>query len=267
VRRIFPSMALFALACLPRTFAGVSVVGDLTQESTAGRGQSYTGTIVLQNTGDEELEVDLYQTDYRFSADGRNDYGEPGKSPRSNAAWIVFSPRHLSMPARQRAEVSYTVQVPDDASLVGSYWSLLMVEGLPKPVAEAPKSVQPAITLKTVIRYGIQMITNIGDTGTRALQFAATRLLRDGRSRSLQIDVENPGERWLETAFWVELYDGKGALAGRFEAEKQRVFPGTSVRFRFDLSAMPEGTYRCLAVADAGGDNLFGANYTLQMEK
>jgi hypothetical protein len=267
VRRFLPLIPLLVLASVPHAFSGVSVVGDLTQEMTSASGRSYSGTIVLQNTGDEEMEVDLYQTDYRFSADGKNDYGEPGKAARSNASWIAFSPRHLSMPPRQKAEVSYTVRVPDDGTLAGSYWSLLMVEGLPKPVAEGPKKEQPMLTLKTVLRYGIQMITNIGDTGTRLLKFSAARLLRDGRSRSLQIDVENAGERWLQPAFWVELYDGKGILSGRFEAEKQRLFPGTSVRFRFDLSAMPEGGYRCLAVADCGGDDLFGANYTLQMEK
>lgn len=266
MRRWLPLIPLLVLAALPRVYAGVSVLGDLTHERDSARGLAYSGVIVLQNTGDEDLEVDMYQTDYRFSSDGRNDYGEPGKSPRSNASWIAFSPRHLSMPARQRAEVSYTVQVPDDSSLTGSYWSLLMVEGVPKPTVETPKPEQ-TITLKTVIRYGIQIITNIGETGTRMLKFAATRLLRDGRGRSLQIDVENTGERWLQPVLWVELYDGKGALAGRYEAERQRVFPGTSVRFRFDLSAVPEGSYKCLAVADCGGDDLFGANYTLLMEK
>lgn len=267
MRQYLPLIPLLLLAALPRAFAGVSVVGDLTQERTSARGQSYTGVIVLQNSGDEDLEVDMYQTDYLFYADGRNEYGEPGGTPRSNASWISFSPRHLSMPARQKAEVSYTVQVPDDASLTGSYWSLLMVEGLPKPAPEALKSGEPTFTLKTVIRYAIQLITNVGETGTRLLKFSATRLLRDGGNRSLQIDVENAGERWLHPVFWVELYDAKGAMAGRIEADGQRVFPGTSVRFRFDLSALGAGSYKCLAVADCGGDDLFGASYTLQLER
>ena len=37
------------------------------------------------------------------------------------------------------------------------------------------------------------------------------------------------------------------------------------MRFKIDLSPVPEGTYKALVVADCGGDSLFGATYTLQL--
>jgi len=44
------------------------------------------------------------------------------------------------------------------------------------------------------------------------------------------------------------------------------IYPGTSVRFRIDLGKNMAGTYKTLVVADCGGDELFGANYTLEIK-
>ena len=104
------------------------------------------------------------------------------------------------------------------------------------------------------------MITNISNTGTRKLKFLTTKLLKENaEKRILQLDIENIGERLLRPLLWTELYDEKGNYVGRFEGGQLRTYPGTSVRFGFDLSHMPKGIYKVLIVADCGGDDLFGA--------
>jgi hypothetical protein len=42
------------------------------------------------------------------------------------------------------------------------------------------------------------------------------------------------------------------------------MYPGTSVRQRIVLPDLPEGEYRALVVVDAGGDDAFGAEYTIK---
>ena len=71
--------------------------------------------------------------------------------------------------------------------------------------------------IRQVIRYGIHMVTHIGDTGVRRLEFLKTRLLREGERKILQVDIENIGERLLKSFLWAELYDEEGSHIGRFE--------------------------------------------------
>jgi hypothetical protein len=250
--------------------ANISIVGGLTHEKKAKAGETYRGVIFIKNSGEDPQEVSIYQTDYLFSCDGKNTYGEPGKDPRSNARWITFSPRRLVVQPGDRSEVTYTVKLPGDETLVGTYWSMLMVEGTGRysPDAMASKTQDVNMGIRTVLRYGIQMVTNVGDTGVRKLKFLATKLLKENEEkRTLQVDIENVGERGLRPLLWTELYDKNGSYIGRFEGLRLRTYPGTSVRYRVDLSEVPEGKYKALIVADCGGDDIFGASYNLEFEK
>ena len=259
---------LFCLFTPSASVAGVSVTSGLTYEKEADPGGTYKGVIQLRNNGEAPQEVKIYQTDYLFYSDGRNIYGDPGKDPRSNADWITFSPRRLTIPPKDIANIDYIVQVPDNKTLVGTYWSMLMVEGISSSSPEAVKQKKDKITfaISQVMRYGAQMITQIGDTGDRKLKFAKTKLLKADGKRILQIDMENTGQRWLKPALWAELYNEKGISAGKFKGGKSRIYPGTSVRFRIDLSRVPKGKYKALVVADCGGDTLFGATYTFKFK-
>jgi len=246
---------IFLLPC--SVSAGVHV-GKLSHKKTAQIGETYKGIILVRNSGEEEQEVKIYQTDYLFFADGSNIYGEPGKLKRSNAKWITFSPHCLIIPPRQVGVVNYTVKVPDDKSLKGTYWSMIMVEGIDKSSPEMlkPEKGKIQIGIRTVVRYGIQMITNIGDTGSRKLNFVKTKL----KKRVLQIDIENTGERALRPFVYAKLYDENGHYVGKYEGGTSGIYPGCSVRYKIDLSKIPEGKYKTLIVADCGGDHIFGAN-------
>ena len=146
-----------------------------------------------------------------------------------------------------------------------------MVEGIPGSSSEATGEEKGGATLgiRQVIRYGIHLVTHIGDTGVGSLEFLETRLLRQGGKRILQVDIENIGKRLLKSFLWAELYDEQGIHIGRFEDSEfhLRIYPGTSVRYRVDLTQVPEGKYKALVVADCGGEDVFGATYTLELEE
>lgn len=263
---LFAFLALFF--CRPEVVeSGISVIGGLTHEREAILGEIYQGVIIVKNATDEPVEVKMYQTDYRFYHDGRNYYDEPGINERSNANWISFSPQRLLIHPKGNIAVSYKVEVPQADSLVGTYWSMIMVEEIPgdSPEASKPRNGQLQTTVRQVLRMGIQMVTHIGSSGHRELNFLDTALLKDQSKMTLQVDVENVGERWLRPYLWAELYDRQGRFIGRFEGNRLRIYPGTSVRFRIDLSQLPQGIYKALVVADSGGDDIFGINYNLQI--
>ncbi|HDZ68825.1 MAG TPA: hypothetical protein ENH43_00180 [Phycisphaerales bacterium] len=249
--------------------AGVSVIGGLTHQRKAVPGEIYKGAILLKNAGTEPEEIKIYQTDYQFRFDGTNDYGPPGEAERSNADWLSFNPHRFIIPPDNTVTVNYTVKVPNAPNLVGTYWSMLMVEGIPKssPLSTQPEKNKAKVGITQIIRYGIQMVAHISNTGERKLKFLETKLLKEDKKRILQIDMENTGQWWLRPSVWVELYGQDGRYIGRFDGGRKRIYPGTSVRNKVDLSNVPEGKYKALVVADSGGDYIFGANYTLKFEK
>jgi hypothetical protein len=249
--------------------AMVAVNGSLTREHDISPGKVYEGTIEVTNPDKIPQEIKVYQTDYRFSADGTTEYGEPGKLPRSNARWLTVSPAQAVIPAGEKVSIRYSIQVPSDATLLGTYWSMIMIE----PIApESPESSgsergKVAVGIREVLRYGLQIVTSVGQTGARSLKFSGIRLQADNEKRLLVVDIENTGERLLRAAVWAELYDSKGSFIGKFEGGNHRIYPGTAARFTAELVGVAYSTYKALIVADCGGDDVFGANVSLVLRE
>ena len=259
-------LLLFIVFPLCVVQASIRVMGGLTYEREASPGQTYDGAILLKNMSERIIEVKLYQTDYQFFCDGNNTYDEPGSLGRSNAAWIVFEPKRLTLSPLEDVAIQYTVYVPKEDTLCGSFWSMIMVEEVPMISPELLES-EESVGISTVMRYGIQMITHIGESGERQLKFLTADLLMIEGARILQIDIENTGERWLRPIVWVEAYDEEGNYINKFEGKKLRTFPGTSIRQQIDISKLAVGSYRALVVADCGDDDIFGIQYTLKIDE
>lgn len=249
--------------------AGIAVVGPLTYENTAQPGETYQGSILVRNDANEPAEAKIYQTDYLFNADGTSEYGEPGKNARSNATWLSYSPKRIIVPAHDTTKVNFVVRVPSDKPLIGTYWSILMVEGIGKGSIESTLSDKnhPHLGIQAVLRYGIQIVTTIGDTGSSTLTFKDPRFLNEQGSMFLQVDIVNTGEQWLRPAFMVELYHAEGGLVQKFEGDKLRIYPGTSVRHKIKLGNLTNGKYKVLVVADCGGAKVFGGVYVFTAKK
>ena len=246
----------------------IGIVNGLTHENKARAGETYETIIFLKNFGDREARIKIYQTDFYFYADGSQYYSEPGKIDRSNAAWITYYPRRNVIPAGETTEIKCVIAVPDEPSLVGTYWSMIMIEPVPEAGAEEQtiEKDQVRFGIKQLLRYGIQIISHIGETGTRQIKFLNTEFLKEEGKKILQVDVENIGERWLRPVLFVELYDESGQMAGKFEGGKWRIYPGTSVRYRVDLTDVPAGTYKAMIIVDNLDEHVFGAEYTLDIQ-
>lgn len=239
-------------------------ISSLTHERQASPGETYNGAIEIVNNSDASATVAVYQTDYEFQSDGSNSFGTAGKGARSNAAWLDFSPNRISIPPHSTYLVNYSVKVPASDSLSGTYWSVLMVEESNASV-DSGKPVDQQAAISQIVRYGVQCITHIDETGQPDLKIVDAKLAADSsQTNELVLDVKNDGVRWAVPVVWAELFDLTGKAAGKFECEKKRIFPGTSVRFKIKLDEHLQGKYKALVVLDAGGENVIGAKYDLE---
>ena len=251
--------------------AQIAFVGELSNDRQASPGDSYEGSFTLRNDSNQPAEAKIYQTDYNFSCDGTTEYGEPGRMARSNARWIEFRPDRPMVPPHGSVVVQYSVKVPRNAggdSLKGCYWSMLMVEGVSSgsPESSLPTAGQQAMGLQQSIRYGIQIATHITGTGTSSVQFSDPALTQvDSAGKALRISIANTGENWLRPDVYLEIFDASGKSHGRIQGSTFRMYPGTCVRQEIKLPSLPPGDYTALVVVDAGGEQAFGAQYTVKL--
>ena len=101
----------------------ISLIDSLSHERPANVGESYSGRLILVNSESDEVEVRVSQSDHLYFQDARNDQKQPGKLERSNAGWISFAKASLVIPPFSTVEVEYTVSVPVDRKIFGTYWS------------------------------------------------------------------------------------------------------------------------------------------------
>jgi hypothetical protein len=247
-----------------RAAAQIAVVGSTVEERVSAPGESYLGTIVVRNLTRQDQPVRIYQTDYLFFADGTSHFDDPGTTPHSNAKWITPTVRSLLIPPASEMTVTYTVKIPQNDSLVGTYWSTIMVEGAPTEAGRSSGG-RPQVGVGAVMRYAVQVATHIRTSGSRKVNFANSRFLTNPDStQSFELEVQNVGERAYRPALWIEVYDEQGSLKANARQERGLLYPGTSLKQTFALGKLPHGTYRAIVFADSGEDAVFASQFTLK---
>ena len=244
-------------------FGSIVVLNGLTHEQTATPGEIYKGTIQIQNTANIERSVRVYLKDYLFNSSGESRHDPPGTLARSNSGWITFNPELLNLSPGEKATIDYEVKVPVQDSLKGTYWSVIMVEGILPPDTT---KFNRGVTINTAIRYAVQIVTNIGNSGASDLQFKELEIVKQDQINTLSVSIENTGERQLKPEVALELFDENGNSAGVIKAEPKKTFPGTSININLSLNGIKPGKYTGVLIADCDEDHVFGTNISFELE-
>ena len=159
--------------------------------------------------------------------------------------------------------VAFDVAIPAVDTLRGTYWSMVMIEGdVPPPAPSVSR--QPTVPVRTVLRYSVQLVTHVGETGSRSVRFANPTALRDtDGTATLDLNVFADGVRGVRPILWVEVFDGDGVLRAKDREERGLLYPGTSLHQRFALGTLPSGRYKAVVFADTGDDVVFAQQYAI----
>ena len=260
-RRVIALSFSLAIAVVSGPLDAQIAVGNSVEEHTASPGDNYLGMIQVRNLTSEPQPVRIYQTDYTFFADGTSHFDPVGSAQRSNAKWITPATSSIIVPPLGEMTVGYTVRVPLGDSLAGTYWSMIMLEGALN--GGVPKG-KGQLAIGSIMRYAVQIATHVGVSGSRKILFSKQSVFAapDG-SHSLELEVTNVGERGYRPLLWIELYDDKGKFQTKSQQQRGLLYPGTSVKQRFDLGKISAGNYKAVVFADTGDDAVFAAQYRL----
>jgi hypothetical protein len=253
----------FSICLLPfYSIAAIEVEGSLRHVHEGIRGDVYRGEIKLHNSDEINHEVKIYQTDLQYNFKDFTFYEEPVSHNRSNAKWIQFSPKTVIIKGHETIYVQYEVTIPKSDSIKGTYWSVLMIEGVIPIDPNKPGQ----LNISTVTRYAVQIVTEIADRGVDDLKILEPSLITEGDQVFLAIDIENTGGNYISPDVSIELFDDAGKSVKTINAPKKGLFPTTSARFRFSLEGI-EGNknYQVVIIAAGQDKSVFGLEYTLYL--
>ena len=242
-------------------YASVEVIGSLRQVYNVNQGEVIKGQVRIQNNEAKDQEVRIYQTDLLYNLQEQTFYDEPGANKRSNAGWIQFSPKTVVLKSNESRTIEYEITVPQNDSLDGTYWSVLMVEGV-NPIDPSKKG---DLNISTVTRYAVQIVNEMNNKGKGSLKFNEPTLVTgDDKKIYLAVDLTNDGDHYISPEVSMELYDENGNSVKTIKATRKGLYPTTSIRVRLDLEDLPsKKTYTAMIVAAGTDDDVFGLEYTL----
>lgn len=258
-------LSLLLFLALPFiTEASVEVIGSLKHVHTVNPGDVIKGQIQIQNNDATDQEVRIYQTDFLYNLQDQTFYDEPGANKRTNANWIDYSPKTVILKSKEVRNIDYEITVPKNDSLCGTYWSVIMIEGV-TPIDVNQKG---ELSIRTVTRYAVQVVTDMNNKGKGSLKFMEPTLIqgdtKDNKKVFLAVDLQNDGDHYIAPEVNIELYDQDGKSVKTISAPKRGLYPMTSTRFRLDLEGVPsKKTYTAMIVAAGQDSDVFGLEYTL----
>ena len=264
MQRFYLALSLLVLLVFTQSsMAAVMLTGGYTHNYNLVAGGQVRGAILLKNMGRAPAEIKLYMEDVQNSR----------RSGRSNRGWVRLSTNRLIIPAGASKKVAYTINSPR-GNLRGTYWSALIVEPLSKRSLESEQKQRNnnkkiKVTINQVIRHAIRLVTEFPG-GKANVAFSAPKMGRDPKTkkRVFSLMARNTGTSSVgkDVRSWIDVYNNKGVLVGKFKGETKSLFPTMSKRYAVDVSRLRPGQYKGLFAIAAQNGKIFGANVNIKVK-
>ena len=262
--RIYLHRLLLQFICLipMASYAGIQVQNGLTHTHSGIAGNVMTGKIRVKNVGKKEEKILIYKQDLSLSCNGSSDYNEVGNNTRSSGNWIQTNIDEKVIGINEEYDIIYTITIPNTPDLSGTYWNIIMVEGVDPIKEEADKGVK----VSSRIRYAIQMIVDVGTFQSPQLAFENFAYKKNhAGNQIINVQLANKGDYASKTKLTLEVYGANGEKLKVIESQSKRLYPKKCNDFELELKDLPVGKYEGIVVADNGKD-LFGANISISIQ-
>lgn len=201
-------------------------------------GDSTTETVTLfsRNTPDQKIEVDL--VDWLVDPEGAIKTLPPGSSTYSAASWISTALDPFTLKRDASHQVRFTVTLPANPQLSGSYRAALAFTTEPRP------TVQKGVVALTRTRALAVIYVTVQGTEKPAAELQGVTVTTDAESgkRFLVADVANTGNVYLRLKGELRFVNAAGEVAQRVPLHERVLLREGLVRYRLPLPEdLPEG--------------------------
>lgn len=270
-------LAIAILVCVP--FSGLARQGfyaDLkSRDFDVVPGQQLSGSIDVTSLSDEPITLRVFSAvqvrggeagqDYEY-VEGVND------EPRSLLSWLTFSPNELTLQPKETRPVLFEVNVPNDASLSGSYWATILIANEPTAEQVIQQTQNPetaTVGIKFVFRYAIRVSATFPPPHTIEGTMTAVDVEVTPESIRMLPVFENKGNVILKPKVWLDVKDLTGKTVARTEPKTLSVLPESKriLVTTLEDTALPAGEYFITVAADYGGPKPVGARAKVVLEQ
>lgn len=226
----------------------------------AGRGESQTQRINIDNGLDSPFSFQVSMADFNRNENSEITYFRPGTTPYACAQWLTLSNNIIEVPAHSKGSVDVTITVPDSADAVAkSTWGMILLETVRQKVFQEQHGDINA-NIERAYRVGVQIYQTpptIIDKELRMKDFSP--MPERGKYR---IVCKNEGGIMLRCNAYIE-------LVSKQTGEKVKVYPKNEGKFPFKVlpgqlrnvdfeipSTVSNGKYTAVAIVDANDDEV-----------
>lgn len=166
-------------------------------EIVVPRGTSVTESVSLFSTSSNATDLTVSDSDWTQSESGRLSFVGSGADPHSASAWLTLPSSVVQVPAKSSVDYRFSVTVPDDAALEGTYKTVIFFETGPSSAPNASNALLTRqrlglilyVTVAGTERNGSKLVDMYGDgntvhaiianQGNTVMRFSGTLEVRD----------------------------------------------------------------------------------------
>jgi predicted secreted protein len=212
--------------------AGVSISPALIEEPLdPGAKKEYTVTI--KNLNDYEQKFYLSTQDIVDVQDGGTPVFADGSLEKTGmelAGWISLGVTEITLPAGVSERVTFTLQVPGDAT-PGSHFGSVFIS------VDAPEIAQSGASIGYQVANIISIrITGDANEGANIRQFSTEKFFHGSKNVNFEARIENTGNVLVRPTGPVEIFNmlGKKVDTITFNESQGAVFPGRVREYNFN---------------------------------
>ena len=194
--------------------------------------------------------------DFDMTIDGKSSFLEAGESKYSLSKYLSISPTFIELEAGKSAEVSVTVQLPNDPEANVASWGVLMVEETKErqkldPGNESGETVAFGIT--PTIVFGVWLYQNPPNVENTSIEIQKFTYNKDeeNETKFLFLELENTGDGISFCKAYIELTNLGTGEQHFLGGKKYTILPGYRRTFIFELTPnISKGKYSAVGVVD-----------------
>jgi len=222
-------------------------------------GKMETKKVKITNYTGNTQKFSVKYNDFDISQDGKSTFMDAATSKYSLSKLVNIVPTFIELEAGKSAEISVTVQVPNDPEANKAAWGILLLEQ-----SEEKKVLDPGNSSGQTIAFGItpsyafgvwlyQNPPNVESMHVDIENFSYK--IVDNALRLLTLSVENKGDGISFCKAYVELTNVMTGNQQSLGGKNYTILPGYNRTFIFELPAdIPKGNYSAVGVLDYNSD-------------
>ncbi|HDZ05396.1 hypothetical protein LCGC14_0070420 [marine sediment metagenome] len=243
------------------SFANVAVVNGLTHVFSGVSGDVISGEVILINYSSSQQRVIFELQEAIYSCTEERTFTTLGKHTFSSSSWVTNNVNEHILEPKEEYVLKFSIEIPPDTKLKGSFWSVLMVS-VDSPIKE--EVVHENIGIGSKIQYAVGLITNVNSLDEVNIDFKDVDSLEED-NRNLQVKIENKGVFAEATALSLEVYNENGDMVKEYKSKRLLVFPNLCRDYILNLSDLPKGIYDCVLLAESR-ETFIGTNMQLNID-